>query len=92
MAGYYENKEALIKRLRLIEGQVRGLQRLVESDSYCIDIMTQVTAVTAGLNKVAVALLEDHLGHCVADSIASGEGAEDKVREAAAAVQRLLKA
>jgi DNA-binding FrmR family transcriptional regulator len=91
MAGYYDNKEHLEKRLRRIEGQVRGVQRMVESDVYCIDILTQISAINGALNKVAVVLLEDHLGHCVADSITSGEGAEAKVKEAAHAVERLLK-
>jgi DNA-binding FrmR family transcriptional regulator len=92
MAGYYENKDALTHRLRRIEGQVRGIQRMVESDTYCIDILTQVAAVTGALNKVAVALLEDHLAHCVADSITSGVGGDAKVREATDAIERLLKA
>ena len=92
MAGYYESKDDLLARLRRIEGQVRGIQRLVEEDTYCIDILTQITAIKAGLNKVAVSLLGDHLGHCVADSIAQGHGGEAKVEEATAAVDRLLKA
>jgi DNA-binding FrmR family transcriptional regulator len=91
MAGYYENKEQLGRRLRRIEGQVRGVQRMVESDDYCIDILTQISAINGALDKVAVALLEDHLGHCVADSITSGDDPEAKVREAARAVERLLK-
>jgi DNA-binding FrmR family transcriptional regulator len=91
MVGYYENKDGLRTRLRRIEGQVRGLQRLVDEDAYCIDILTQVSAVTAGLHKVALSLLQDHLGHCVADSIAGGEDSDAKVREATAAVERLLR-
>jgi DNA-binding FrmR family transcriptional regulator len=91
MAGYYGNKAQLEKRLRRIEGQVRGVQRMVESDQYCIDILTQISAINAALNKVAVALLEDHIGHCVADIITSGVDAEAKVKEAAQAVERLLK-
>jgi CsoR family transcriptional regulator, copper-sensing transcriptional repressor len=91
MAGYYENKDQLERRLRRIEGQVRGVQRMVESDEYCIDILTQISAINAALNKVAVALLEDHIGHCVADSITSGVDADAKVKEAAQAVERLLK-
>ena len=63
MYGYTENKDAYIKRLRRIEGQVRGLQRMVEDDKYCIDILTQVSAVTSALQSVALGLLEDHLGH-----------------------------
>jgi DNA-binding FrmR family transcriptional regulator len=92
MVGYYDDKEELLTRLRRIEGQVRGIQRMVGTDTYCIDILTQITAITGALNKVAVSLLEDHLEHCVADSIAGGEDAEAKVREATAAVQRLLRA
>ena len=92
MVGYYDNKDALGVRLRRIEGQVRGIQRLVEDDTYCIDILTQITAITGALNKVAVSLLEDHLAHCVADSITDGEDSGEKVREATAAVQRLLRA
>jgi DNA-binding FrmR family transcriptional regulator len=92
MVGYYDNKDALLARLRRIEGQVRGIQRMVEEDAYCIDILTQITAITGASNKVAVSLLEDHLGHCVAESLASGADAEAKVKEAALAVQRLLRA
>jgi DNA-binding FrmR family transcriptional regulator len=92
MPGYYENKEEILGRLRKVEGQVRGLQRLVTEDEYCIDILTQVSAVQAGLRKVAVQLLEDHISHCVADSIASGEDATGKIAEATAAIDRLLKA
>ena len=91
MAGYYENKADLQVRLKRIEGQVRGLQRLIDDDTYCIDILTQISAVNSGLKRVAVALLEDHLRHCVADSIANGEGIDSKVHEATAAVDRLLK-
>jgi CsoR family transcriptional regulator, copper-sensing transcriptional repressor len=91
MAGYYENKDVLGRRLRRIEGQVRGIQRMVEADSYCIDILTQITAINGALDKVAVALFQDHLAHCVADSIASGHDGDVKVKEAAQAVERLLK-
>ena len=92
MAGYYENKDALGLRLRRIEGQVRGIQRMVDSDAYCIDILTQITAITGAMNKVAVALLEDHLAHCVTESIESGRDGEAKVKEAAQAIERLLRA
>ncbi|MEX2459343.1 MAG: metal-sensitive transcriptional regulator [Actinomycetota bacterium] len=92
MYGYHEDKAQIIARLRRIEGQVRGLQRLVEADEYCIDILTQVSATTAGLRKVAVKLLGDHLNHCVAESVTSGADPEGKVSEATAAVERLLKA
>jgi DNA-binding FrmR family transcriptional regulator len=90
--GYYENKTDILGRLRKIEGQVRGLQRLVEEDTYCIDIMTQISAAQSGLRKVAVRLLDDHIHHCVAESISSGDDAGTKISEATAAVERLLKA
>jgi CsoR family transcriptional regulator, copper-sensing transcriptional repressor len=92
MPGYYENKDEILGHLRRVEGQVRGLQRLVSEDEYCIDILTQVSAVQAGLRKVAVRLLDDHISHCVADSIAGGEDATGKIAEATAAIDRLLKA
>jgi DNA-binding FrmR family transcriptional regulator len=90
--GYTEDKDAYLKRLRRIEGQVRGLQRMVDEDVYCIDVLTQVSAVTRALQAVALGLLEDHLGHCVAQAIEQGgPEAEEKVREAAAAVSRLVR-
>jgi DNA-binding FrmR family transcriptional regulator len=92
MAGYYEDKDDLFGRLRKIEGQVRGLQRLVTEDQYCIDILTQISAVESGLRRVAVKLLDDHIRHCVAESIAGGGDASDKISEATAAVDRLLRA
>jgi CsoR family transcriptional regulator, copper-sensing transcriptional repressor len=90
--GYTQEKDAYLKRLRRIEGQVRGLQRMVDEDVYCIDVLTQVSAVTRALQAVALGLLEDHLGHCVAQAIEQGgPEAEEKVREAAAAVSRLVR-
>ena len=90
--GYSVNKSAHLKRLRRIEGQVRGLQRMVESDTYCIDVLTQVSAATKALESVALLLLEEHLGHCVTDAIqAGGEDAEVKVKEASAAIARLVR-
>lgn len=90
--GYAENKDAYLKRLRRIEGQVRGLQRMVDEDQYCIDILTQVSAVTKALQAVALGLLEDHLGHCVADAIAAGgDSATAKITEASEAVARLVR-
>jgi DNA-binding FrmR family transcriptional regulator len=90
--GYGENKDAMLKRLRRVEGQVRGLARMVESDAYCIDILTQVSATTRALQAVALGLLDDHLGHCVTDAIAAGgPGAEEKVAEASAAIARLVR-
>src|SRR5665213_2444811 len=72
MPGYADNKDAVLKRLRRIEGQIRGLQRMVDEDTYCIDILTQVSAATKALQAVALGLLEDHLKHCVTDAIAAG--------------------
>ncbi len=92
MRGYTQDKDAYLKRLRRIEGQVRGLQRMVESDTYCIDILTQVSAVTHALQAVALGLLEDHLGHCVTEAIEQGgPDANDKVKEAADAIARLVR-
>jgi len=90
--GYADNKDAVLKRLRRIEGQIRGLQRMVEEDTYCIDVLTQVAAATKALQAVALSLLEDHLNHCVADAITSGgPEAAAKVREATAAIERLVR-
>lgn len=90
--GYTDHKDAVHKRLRRIEGQVRGLQRMVDEDQYCIDILTQISATTKALQAVALELLEDHLGHCVAHAMeAGGPGAQEKVREATAAIERLVK-
>ena len=92
MYGYAENKDEYLKRLRRIEGQVRGLQRMVGDDQYCIDILTQVAAVTKALQAVAIGLLEDHLGHCVAEAIAAGDdSASAKITEASEAVARLVR-
>jgi DNA-binding FrmR family transcriptional regulator len=90
--GYAEHKDAHLKRLRRIEGQLRGLQRMVESDTYCIDVLTQVSAATRALDAFALSLLEEHLGHCVAAAIqAGGEEADAKVKEASAAIARLVR-
>ncbi len=92
MPGYTQDKDAYLKRLRRIEGQVRGLQRMVESDIYCIDILTQVSAVTRALQAVALGLVEDHLSHCVAQAIeAGGPEATGKVKEASEAIARLVR-
>ncbi|MEV7966725.1 MULTISPECIES: metal-sensitive transcriptional regulator [Sphaerisporangium] len=92
MHGYSGDKQAYLTRLRRIEGQIRGLQRMVEEDSYCIDILTQVSAATRALQAVALGLLEDHIGHCVTDAInAGGPEAEEKVKEASAAIARLVR-
>ncbi len=92
MYGYSENKDAYLVRLRRIEGQVRGLQRMVEQDKYCIDILTQVSAVTRALQSVALGLLDEHLSHCVTEALAEGgDTAAVKVREASEAVARLVR-
>ena len=90
--GYAGSKDAHLKRLRRIEGQIRGLQRQVESDTYCIDVLTQVSAATRALESFALSLLDEHLHHCVADAITKGgEEADAKVKEASAAIARLVK-
>ena len=90
--GYHDDKDDLLKRLRRIEGQVRGLHRMVEEDAYCIDVLTQVSAATKALQSVALILLEEHMRHCVADAVAQGgEEADRLVTEASQAIQRLVK-
>jgi len=90
--GYTPDKDNYLKRLRRIEGQIRGLQKMVEDDKYCIDILTQVSAATRALQSVALGLLEDHLGHCVAQAVAEGGDIADmKVHEASEAIARLVK-
>ena len=90
--GYISRKDDYLKRLRRIEGQARGLQRMVEDEKYCIDILTQVSAMTSALQSVALGLLEEHMSHCVvAAAQAGGPEAEEKVREASAAIARLVR-
>ncbi len=92
MYGYTHDKDSYIKRLRRIEGQVRGLQRMVEQDSYCIDILTQVAAATKALQAVALGLLEEHLGHCVVQAVNDGgDTADEKIKEASDAIARLVR-
>lgn len=92
MPGYADKKTTVQHRLRRIEGQVRGLQRMVDEDTYCIDVLTQVAAVTKALQAVALELLDDHLAHCVAEAMsAGGSDADDKIAEASAAIARLVK-
>ncbi|MFI6600804.1 metal-sensitive transcriptional regulator [Nonomuraea sp. NPDC050536] len=92
MHGYSADKQAYLTRLRRIEGQIRGLQRMVEDDAYCIDVLTQVSAATRALQAVALGLLEEHISHCVADAISSGgPEADAKVKEASAAIARLVR-
>jgi len=88
--GYSEDKKAVLARLKRIEGQVRGLTRMVEDDTYCIDVLTQVSATTKALEAVALNLLDEHLAHCVVDAARAGDPA-DKVAEASAAIARLVR-
>ena len=89
--GYHDDKQQVLSRLRRIEGQVRGLQRQVETDTYCIDVLTQLAAVTKALQGVGLHLLDDHLQHCVAGAAANGGRTEELVHEATKAVERLLR-
>lgn len=90
--GYASDKAAYLKRMRRIEGQVRGIARMIDEDVYCIDILTQVSAVTKALQSVSLALVEDHLGHCVVDAAReSDEAGAAKVKEASAAIGRLVR-
>ena len=92
MAGYAQDKQAIGHRLRRIEGQIRGLQRMVDEDTYCIDVLTQISAATSALQAVALQLLDEHLTHCVADALAGGgTDADAKIAEASAAIARLVK-
>ena len=91
MAGYIAHKEQVQARLRRIEGQIRGVQKMVDEDRYCIDVLTQVSAAKAALDAVALALLQDHTEHCVAEAIRSGDGSA-KIKELNDAVERLVKA
>lgn len=92
MVGYMENKDSHLKRLRRIEGQIRGLQRMVEDDKYCIDILTQVSAATRALQSFSLELLDEHLAHCFVDAArAGGDETEEKVREASEAIARLVR-
>ena len=90
--GYIGEKARVLARLKRIEGQARGLQRMVDDEQYCIDILTQVSAMTSALRSVALTLLDDHLAHCVREAAASGEDVEEKLAEASAAVARLVRA
>lgn len=92
MHGYSANKSDYAKRLARIEGQIRGLSRMVEEDKYCIDILTQVSAATKALQSVAIKLLEEHMAHCVAQAVTEGgDVADAKVKEAADAIARLVR-
>ncbi len=90
--GYIQNKDAHLKRLRRIEGQARGIQRMVEEEKYCIDILTQISAMTKALQAVSLALLEEHMNHCVVDAARQGDAeAQEKVHEAVEAIARLVR-
>lgn len=90
--GYDDHKEAILKRLRRIEGQIRGLQRMVEEDRYCIGVLEQISAATRALQSVALELLDDHMAHCLVDAVKSGgDDATKKLNEASAAIGRLVR-
>lgn len=90
--GYIHRKDDYLRRLRRIEGQSRGLQRMVEEEEYCIDILTQVSAMTKALQSVALGLLDEHMSHCVVDAVAAGgKEADEKLKEASDAIARLVK-
>jgi CsoR family transcriptional regulator, copper-sensing transcriptional repressor len=90
--GYITDKHDYLQRLRRVEGQIRGLQRMVDEEKYCIDILTQVSAATKALETVALGLLDDHLAHCVLEAAkAGGPDADTKVQEATAAIARLVR-
>ncbi|MEV6235753.1 metal-sensitive transcriptional regulator [Lentzea sp. NPDC051838] len=92
MHGYTDNKEDHLRRLRRIEGQVRGLQRMIENDDYCIDVLTQISAATRALQSVSLNLLDEHLKHCVSQAITEGgTTADDKIAEASNAIARLVR-
>lgn len=91
--GYSDDKAKILARLKRVEGQIRGLHRMVDEDTYCIDVLTQVSAATKALQSVAVQLLDDHLRHCVSDAIQSDDPAEAdlKITEASRSIERLVK-
>ncbi len=90
--GYINRKDDYLRRLRRIEGQARGLQRMVEEEKYCIDILTQVSAMTKALQSVSLGLLDEHISHCVVEAVATGGSeAEDKIKEASDAIARLVR-
>ncbi|GAC1409096.1 MAG: metal-sensitive transcriptional regulator [Mycobacterium sp.] len=90
--GYLESKDVYLQRLRRVEGQVRGVARMVEQDTYCIDVLTQISAATKALESVALMLLEEHLNHCVSRAVQEGEDVgEQKLTEASAAIARLVR-
>jgi DNA-binding FrmR family transcriptional regulator len=88
--GYYDNKEQVLKRLKRAEGQVRGVARMVEEDKYCIDVMTQINAAQAALDKVALELLRDHAKHCLTDKNLTADGSQEKADELVDAIGRMI--
>jgi len=92
MVGYSSNKDDVLLRLRRIEGQVRGLQRLVDEDTWCIDVLTQISSVTKALQGVGVGLLDDHIRHCVREAVQrDGHEGDERIEEVVLAIQRLLR-
>ncbi|MGH8305044.1 MAG: metal-sensitive transcriptional regulator [Steroidobacteraceae bacterium] len=92
MNGYAQDKDAYLKRMRRIEGQVRGIAKMIENDGYCIDVLTQVSAATNALQAVALGLMDEHLKHCVTQAVSEGgQVADDKIAEASATIARLVK-
>jgi DNA-binding FrmR family transcriptional regulator len=92
MHGYTDNKDAHLRRLKRIEGQVRGLQRMIENDDYCIDVLTQISAATRALQAVSLGLLDEHLKHCVSEAVTEGgTKADEKIAEASNAIARLVR-
>ena len=89
--GYSSQKDNYAKRLRRIEGQVRGIAKMIEDDKYCIDVLTQISAANNALRSVALNLLDEHLGHCVTRAVAEGTDADEKLAEASAAIARLVR-
>ena len=89
--GYSSQKDNYAKRLRRIEGQVRGIAKMIEDDKYCIDVLTQISAANNALRSVALNLLDEHLGHCVSRAVAEGTDADEKLAEASAAIARLVR-
>jgi DNA-binding FrmR family transcriptional regulator len=93
MRGYTMEKDDYLKRLRRIEGQVRGIQRMIDEDAYCIDVLTQISAITKAISSVGIGLLEEHVNHCVMEAARSGddEATREKVAEATRAIERLVR-
>lgn len=86
-----KDKEKIQNRLRRIEGQVRGVQRMVDEETYCVDVLTQISSIVSAMEKVGAILLKDHVEHCVRESIEKGEGADEKIDELTTAVERFLR-